>query len=385
MSSQTQSSPNQAIRLALQALKPQSASTRQRSVEPSRERNERCEPSPNQGTSNFLTRITLTGSLARPYTRIALLAAALLTPVAAQRLPKVKLPTRVPANVPGANEIRSAPKTPGQALTRARREEVQGLMKDALATDDPEEQARIYTKILLIDPNNTVAFQGRKDALAKLEEQQEQEFQQAEQENLAIEQSLQAEQIRRTSVKNAEDAFMRGDIDTAEFEIEKAKAVAPDDPEVQRMDMLIQDRAASRRRMIYLAIGVGVVALIGLIAFLVIRMRRRDPYIEIVSGNQKGKVIPIDGKLLKIGAVEEDGGDKNDLAVPDVERMISRFHCEIHRRGRKLFLIDVGSANGTFLERKQIEPGKPIPLKSGSRIDLAGTCALRVGYERRRK
>ena len=295
------------------------------------------------------------------------------------------MPTRVPANVPGANEIRSAPRTPGQAISRARREEVQDLMREAMATDDPEEQARIYTKILLIDPNNTVAFQGRKDALAKLEQQQEQEFQQAEQENVLIEQSLQSERVRRTSVKDAEDAFMRGDIDTAELEIEKAKAVAPNDPEVQRMDMLIQDRVSSRRRMAYIAIGVGVVLLIGLIAFLVIRMRRRDPYIEIVSGQQKGKVIPINGKLLKIGAVDEDGGDKNDLAVPDIERMISRFHCEIHRRGRKLFIIDVGSANGTFLERKQIEPGNPIPLKSGSRIDLAGTCALRVGYERRKK
>ncbi|HUG80907.1 MAG TPA: FHA domain-containing protein [Bryobacterales bacterium] len=309
----------------------------------------------------------------------------LAAPVAAQNLPKVRLPTRLPTNVPGATELRSAPKTPGQAISRVRRDEVQDLMKEALASDDPEEQARIYTKILLIDPNNTVAFQGRKDALAKIEQQQSEEFERSEQENVLIEQSLQAEQVRRTSVKNAEDAFMRGDIDTAELEIEKAKAVAPDDTEVQRMDLLIQDRLAARRRTNYILIGVGIVALIGLIAFIIIRMRRRDPYVEIIAGQQKGKIIPVDGKLLKIGAVEQDGGDKNDVALPDVERMISRFHCEIHRRGRKLFLIDVGSANGTFLEKKQLEPGKPFPLKRGSRIDLAGTCALRVGYERRKK
>ena len=178
---------------------------------------------------------------------------------------------------------------------------------------------------------------------------------------------------------------MRGDIDTAEFEIEKAKAVAPEDTEVQRMDLLIQDRLAERRRTTYILVAVGVLALIGLIAFIIIRMRSRDPYVEIIAGQQKGKIIPVDGKLLKIGAVEQDGGDKNDVALPDVERMISRFHCEIHRRGRKLFLIDVGSANGTFLEKKQLEPGKPFPLKRGSRIDLAGTCAMRVGYERRKK
>jgi hypothetical protein len=309
----------------------------------------------------------------------------LAAPVAAQNLPKVRLPTKLPTNVPGATELRSAPKTPGQAISRLRRDEVQDLMKEALASDDPEEQARIYTKILLIDPNNTVAFQGRKDALAKIEQQQSEEFERSEQENVLIEQSLRTEQVRRTSVKNAEDAFMRGDIDTAELEIEKAKAVAPDDTEVQRMDLLIQDRLAARRRTNYILIGVGIVALIGLIAFIIIRMRRRDPYVEIIAGQQKGKIIPVDGKLLKIGAVEQDGGDKNDVALPDVERMISRFHCEIHRRGRKLFLIDVGSANGTFLEKKQLEPGKPFPLKRGSRIDLAGTCALRVGYERRKK
>ena len=309
----------------------------------------------------------------------------LAAPVAAQNLPKVRLPTKLPTNVPGATELRSAPKTPGQAISRLRRDEVQDLMKEALASDDPEEQARIYTKILLIDPNNTVAFQGRKDALAKIEQQQSEEFERSEQENVLIEQSLRTEQVRRTSVKNAEDAFMRGDIDTAELEIEKAKAVAPDDTEVQRMDLLIQDRLAARRRTNYILIGVGIVALIGLIAFIIIRMRRRDPYVEIIGGQQKGKIIPVDGKLLKIGAVEQDGGDKNDVALPDVERMISRFHCEIHRRGRKLFLIDVGSANGTFLEKKQLEPGKPFPLKRGSRIDLAGTCALRVGYERRKK
>ena len=186
-----------------------------------------------------------------------------LAPLPAQRLPKVRLPTRVPANVPGASEIRSAPRTPGQAISRAKRERVQDLMREAMATDDPEEQKRIYTQILIIDPNNTVAFQGRTNAFAKIEEQQAEELEYAEQENFLIDQSLQNEQVRRTSVKNAENAFMRGDIDIAEEEIEKAKAVAPDDPEVQRMDVLIQDRLAARRRTTYILIGVGVLALIG--------------------------------------------------------------------------------------------------------------------------
>jgi predicted component of type VI protein secretion system len=65
--------------------------------------------------------------------------------------------------------------------------------------------------------------------------------------------------------------------------------------------------------------------------------------------------------------------------------MISRFHCEIHRRGRKLWLIDCESANGTWVDRRQAPANQPIRLKSGAHIDLAGTCMLRVGYERRKK
>jgi hypothetical protein len=47
-----------------------------------------------------------------------------------------------------------------------------------------------------------------------------------------------------------------------------------------------------------------------------------------------------------IVVVAQDGGTRHDVVVRDVERPISRFHCEIHNHKGKLFLLDCNSANG---------------------------------------
>ncbi len=325
----------------------------------------------------------------------ALLALAWALPAGGQAIP-----TR-PQEIPGATKLRTIPKTPKQALRRAQQAarssqsggeqpadqdaEVRDLMQQALETDDPYEQARLYQKILLIDPNNAVAYSGRKDALEAIEGIEAAEHQQRQEESEQIDDALGRELIRRDAVQKTEDALLMDDIESARREIDRALEVAPADPDVQRLDQLIADRERSARRTRYLLIGVGAVALIGLAVFLFFWIRNRDPYVEVIAGRQKGQRFPFDALLLKIGAVADDGGEKNDVVLPDVERMISRFHCEIHRRGNTFYLIDVGSANGTFLDRKQITPGKPFRLRRGSRVDLAHTCAIRLGFERRRK
>jgi len=89
--------------------------------------------------------------------------------------------------------------------------------------------------------------------------------------------------------------------------------------------------------------------------------------------------------VVHIGAVPEDGGSKNDIVVHDVERMISRFHCEIHHKEGKLFLNDLNSSNGTFVDKKKVPPGRPVRIKSGSQVALGGSCTLRVGFEKKKK
>ena len=309
------------------------------------------------------------------------------------------IPTR-PQEIPGATKLRTIPKSPKQALRRAQQAarssqsgeepadqdaEVRDLMQQALETDDPYEQARLYQKILLIDPNNAVAYSGRKDALEKIDRMEAAEHEQRQEESEQIDDALGRELIRREAVQKTEDALLMDDLESARREIDRALEVAPADPDVQRLDQLIAERERSGRRTRYLLIGLGVAALIGLAVFLLFWIRNRDPYVEVIAGRQKGERFPFDANLVKIGAVADDGGEKNDVVLPDVERMISRFHCEIHRRGRTFYLIDVGSANGTFLDRRQITPGKPFRLRRGARVELAHTCVIRLGFERRRR
>jgi hypothetical protein len=258
-------------------------------------------------------------------------------------------------------------------------------MAKALASQDPEEQARLYTQILLINPNNTVAFQGRKEALEKIEQRKAEQAQRQAQTAQQVEESLNRERTRRESLKKAEDAFLAGNAEAAARYLEPGKKVAPADPEIQSLDTLIQRELSARRRKTYLLIGGGIAVVLGAVIFLILRLRNRDPYVEIIQGDGKGKRYALDKEVVAIGAVPQDGSGKNDIVVRDPDRMISRFHCELHRRGCKIWLIDCESANGTWVDRRPAPPNKPVRVKSGAHIDLAGTCTLRLGFERRQK
>ncbi len=73
--------------------------------------------------------------------------------------------------------------------------------------------------------------------------------------------------------------------------------------------------------------------------------------------------LPANQKVIRIGK-------PNDLIVPDVnishlpERdIISRQHAEIHVEDGNYYLVDVGSANGTYLNNELLEPKKRYLLK----------------------
>ncbi len=62
-----------------------------------------------------------------------------------------------------------------------------------------------------------------------------------------------------------------------------------------------------------------------------------------------------------------------------LEKGVSRHHAKITRRGREVFIEDLGSVNGTFLNRKMLIPYLPRTLKSGDELQL-GTVILRVSF-----
>jgi pSer/pThr/pTyr-binding forkhead associated (FHA) protein len=125
--------------------------------------------------------------------------------------------------------------------------------------------------------------------------------------------------------------------------------------------------------------------LLGGVGLVIMSLGKKEPYLEVVDGLDKGKRYPLEQEVVRIGAIAEDGEAKNDIVLRDIDRMVSRFHCEIHRRQNKLFLVDVNSANGTYVDKRSIAPGKPVRLKKGSIMALGGSCTLRVGFEKKKK
>lgn len=54
------------------------------------------------------------------------------------------------------------------------------------------------------------------------------------------------------------------------------------------------------------------------------------------------------------------------------DRRVGRTHCRVCKKDGKMFLFDMGSINGTFLNRQKLVPEKPYELKEGDRIRIAG-------------
>ena len=83
--------------------------------------------------------------------------------------------------------------------------------------------------------------------------------------------------------------------------------------------------------------------------------------IEPASGPEPAREISLTGEEFLIGR----GADCNlRLAVS----AISRHHCMIRLHGHEATLMDLGSANGTFLNGQRVR--SPMPLHTGDEIKL---------------
>lgn len=65
-------------------------------------------------------------------------------------------------------------------------------------------------------------------------------------------------------------------------------------------------------------------------------------------------------------------GVENDIVI--VSKRVSREHARIRREGQKLFLEDLGSTNGTFLNDQRIL--SPVILRDGDRLLIGDTIFL---------
>ena len=273
-----------------------------------------------------------------------------------------------------------------QAESQAKQAQVANLMSQALRSNNSAEQASLYGRILDIDPNNVPAAEGYKDAQQKTEQARAQQQQRQEQQARQSEDQANKQQQLQRAMGQGQTAFVHGDLARAMSQLSIAERIAPGNPAVQALRQRVNGAYSLQERVRWIAGGGGVVALLAGLVYLWRRRgrggRNRHAVLEVVDGIDKGKRFNLDGAVSHIGAVTQDGGARNEIVLRDAERMVSRFHCEIHRRENQLFVVDCNSSNGTFVDNKRIPSGKPVRLRNGSRVELGRTCALQVRFER---
>jgi transcriptional regulator with GAF, ATPase, and Fis domain len=71
--------------------------------------------------------------------------------------------------------------------------------------------------------------------------------------------------------------------------------------------------------------------------------------IVVLSGTAQGTMIPVRGKV-RVGKASD-----NDLVLTD--EMVSRHHCELARAPGGVWVRDLGSTNGTFVESARVTEG----------------------------
>ena len=96
----------------------------------------------------------------------------------------------------------------------------------------------------------------------------------------------------------------------------------------------------------------------------------------IERGRSAGKQFPLSDEESQIGRWDADGGifPDVDLDADDPEAKVSRRHARILRRNGQYFIEDLGSTNGTFINRgRRLLPGDKQPLRDGDEIIVGET------------
>jgi len=102
------------------------------------------------------------------------------------------------------------------------------------------------------------------------------------------------------------------------------------------------------------------------------------PHAKLVihRGRSAGKEFPLNEDEAHIGRWDADGGifPDVDLDSDDPEAKVSRRHARITRRGEQYFIEDLGSTNGTFINRgRRLLPGDRQPLRDGDEVIVGKT------------
>ena len=106
--------------------------------------------------------------------------------------------------------------------------------------------------------------------------------------------------------------------------------------------------------------------------------RVAEPLQERARSRQQTAMLLVDGKRLVVGPAGATIGRSRQCDVMVDDPNVSREHAEIRPRGGSWVLRDLGSTNGTRLNRRRVE--QPEVLKPGDEIEL-GTTTVQFSLE----
>jgi len=101
-----------------------------------------------------------------------------------------------------------------------------------------------------------------------------------------------------------------------------------------------------------------------------------EPRLVVARGDASGRVFPLQEGDNLVGRSDPEAGaiPEIDLEQLDVDAKVSRRHAVITRRGAVCSIEDVGSLNGTFLNRgPRLSPGQRCELRSGDEVVIGKT------------
>jgi len=98
--------------------------------------------------------------------------------------------------------------------------------------------------------------------------------------------------------------------------------------------------------------------------------------LSVVRGGRKGQEFPLEDGNNLIGRWDPETGSfpEVDLDADDPEAKISRKHALIRIDGGRITIEDIGSLNGTYVNRQpRLSPGSPAEIKSGDEVIIGKT------------
>jgi hypothetical protein len=98
--------------------------------------------------------------------------------------------------------------------------------------------------------------------------------------------------------------------------------------------------------------------------------------LSLLRGGRKGQEFPLDSGQNFIGRWDPETGSfpEVDLEQDDPEAKISRKHALIIIESGKITIEDIGSLNGTYVNRgNRLIPGTPLEIKAGDEVIIGKT------------